>query len=173
MDAHIFNFEIEFAQNQVLPGLDIGVAFTQDIGSTSRPELAPLRQPEIEVSALLDVPLLYRSTIGRVQAARAAQTRIKAQVQLVRDRVAVDIQDALSARDAAQERITYAGQEVTVALQLEQGERTKMELGDSSLLFVNLREQATAEARLREIDAWSDLHKAHASLRAALALSHR
>ncbi len=165
--------EIEFAQNQVLPGLDIGVVFTQDIGSTSRPELAPLSQPEIEVSALLDVPLLYRSTIGRLQAARAAQTRIKAQVQLVRDRVAVDIQDALSAREAAQERITYAGQEVTVALQLEEGERTKMELGDSSLLFVNLREQATAEARLREIDAWADLHKAHALLRAALALSQR
>lgn len=160
--------ETRLAQNQVLPGLDVGLAFAQDIGSTTRPELAPLSQPELEVSAVLDVPLLYRSTLGRLQAARAAQAKLRAQVQLMKDRVAVDIQDALSARKAAEERIAFTAQEVSVALVLEQGERTKMELGDSSLLFVNLREQATAEARLREIDAWADLHKAHASLRAAL-----
>lgn len=163
--------ETKFAQNQVLPGLDLGLAFSQDIGSTSRPELAPLSQPELEVSAVLDVPLLYRSTLGRLQAARAAQSKLKAQMQLMRDRVSVDIQDALSARKAAEERTAYTAQEVSVALLLEKGERTKMELGDSSLLFVNLREQATAEARLREIDAWADLHKAHASLHAALGRS--
>lgn len=162
--------ELAFQKNQLLPGLDVGVAYTQDLGTTPRPELEPLGKPELEVSAVLDVPLLFRAPLGRIQSARAGVTRLDAQLQLARDRVAVDVRDALSALGAAEERITFTRREVAVSVELERGERTRFELGDSTLLFVNLREQAAAEARAREIDALADFHKAAASLRAALAL---
>ncbi len=161
--------ELRFQENQLLPALDVGVAFTQDFGSTGEDALRPLAQPELEFSALLEVPLLYRAPLGRVQSARAGLSRLEAQAQLARDRVSVDVRDALSALAAAGERITFTRQEVAVSMRLEQGERTRFELGDSTLLFVNLREQATAEARLREIDALTEHHKANAALRAALA----
>jgi outer membrane protein TolC len=162
--------ELSFQKNQLLPALDLGLTFTQDLGNTPRPELEPLRKPELEVSALLEIPLLYRAPLGRIQAARAGVAKLDAQLQLARDRVAVDVRDALSALDAAHERIGFSRQEVAVSLQLEQGERTRFELGDSTLLFVNLREQASAEARLREIDAHNDFQKSTAALRASLAL---
>lgn len=164
--------EIELAlqKNQLLPALDVGLTFTQDFGNTTRPVLVKLAAPELEVSALLEVPLLYRAPLGRIQSARAALARLDAQLQLARDRVAIDVRDAVSALRAAQERITFTRQEVELSLQLERGERKRFELGDSTLLFVNLREQAAAEARLREIDALNDSHRSLAALRVALAL---
>lgn len=162
--------ELDYQKNQLLPALDVGATYTQDLGQTTRPELAPLAQPELEVSALLDVPLLYRAPLGRVKAARAQLSKLEAQLRLARDRVTVDVKDALSALDAAHDRITFTRKELEVAQLLEKGERTRFDLGDSTLLFVNLREQATAEARLREIDALTDFQKAAASLRVALAL---
>jgi outer membrane protein, heavy metal efflux system len=162
--------ELAYQKNQLLPGLDVGAIFTQDIGDTQRPELQKLKQPELEFSAVLDVPLLYRAPIGRINGARAALSKLDAQLQLARDRVSVDVRDALSALAAANERITYTRQEVEVSMALEKGERTRFDLGDSTLLFVNLREQATAEARMREIDSLNDFQKALAALRVALAL---
>ncbi|MDP2274363.1 MAG: TolC family protein [Archangium sp.] len=161
--------ELRFQENQVLPLLDVGVAFTQDFGNTPEEVLKPLANPELEFNAVLEVPLLYRAPLGRVQSARAGLSRLEAQARLASDRVVVDVRDALSALSAASERITFTRQEVAVSIRLEQGERTRFELGDSTLLFVNLREQATAEARLREIDSLTEHHKANAALRAALA----
>lgn len=165
--------ELAFQKNQLLPALDVGVTFTQDFGGTQRPELEPIGKPELEVNALLEVPLLYRAPLGRIQAARAGLSKLDAQLQLARDRVGVDVRDALSALRAAQERIGFSQREVEVSLELEKGERTRFSLGDSTLLFVNLREQTTAEARLREIDARGDFQKALAALRVALALPSR
>lgn len=162
--------ELALQKNQLLPALDVGVTFIQDIGTTQFPELAPLAKPELEVNALLEIPLAYRAPLGRIRAARAALNKLDAQLRLARDRVAVDVNDALSALSAASERLGFTRQEVELSHQLEQGERTRFELGDSTLLFVNLREQAAAEARLREIDSLAELHKASAALRAALAL---
>jgi outer membrane protein TolC len=163
--------ELRFQKNQLLPSLDVGVAVSKDLGVPARPEAQALGATEVEVSAVLEVPLLYRAPLGRMQNARAAIAKVDAQLRLARDRVAVEINDARSALNAAQERLTFARREVEVALALEQGERTRFELGDSSLLFVNLREQTTGEARLREVDALLDGHRAQASLRAALALA--
>jgi outer membrane protein TolC len=54
-----------------------------------------------------------------------------------------------------------------LALELERAERARFDAGDSQLLIVNLREQQTAEAELREVDAMLDYHRASADLKAA------
>ncbi len=161
--------ELRLHQNQLLPALDVGVAVSGDLGASPRPELAALGPAELEFNAVLEVPLLYRAPLGRLQATRAALAKLEAQLRLAQDRVAVELRDATSALTAAHDRVALARQEVAVALQLEGGERTRFGLGDSSLLFVNLREQTTAEARLREVDALLDYHRARAALRAASA----
>lgn len=160
--------ELTFQKNQLLPALDLGATFTQDFGNTSQPELAPLAKPELELYATLEVPILYRAPLGRIQAAKAGLARLEAQLQLARERVAMELGDASSALAAASERIVLTRREVEVALRLERGERTRFELGDSTLLFVNLREQSTAEAKLREVDALSDYQKARVALRVAM-----
>jgi outer membrane protein TolC len=84
--------------------------------------------------------------------------------------VRVEVRDALSALEAARQRVEVARRELRLARELEQAEWSRFGLGESTLLFVNLREQTTAEASVREVDALSDYHKAVASLRAAAAL---
>lgn len=162
--------ELRYQKNQLLPALDVGAAVSADLGVAPRPELQPLGTPEVELNAVLEVPLLFRAPRGRIEAARAATAKLDAQLRLARDRVAVELRDATSALAAARERATLARQEVAVSQQLEQGERTRFDLGDSSLLFVNLREQTTAEAHLREVDALLDYQRARASLAASAGL---
>ena len=161
--------ELRLQKNQLLPGLDVGVAVSKDLGVSPRAEASKLGPAELEVNAMLDVPLLYRAPLGRIQSARADVSKVDAQLRFARDKVAVEVRDARSALHAALERARLARREVEVAEQLERGERTRFSLGDSTQLFVNLREQTAAEARLREVDALADFQKSAAALRLALA----
>lgn len=161
--------ELRYQQNQLWPSLEVGVAVSKDLGVAPRPELAALGPAELEVTAALDVPLLYRAPTGRIQTARAAVAKLDAQLRFARDRVAMELRDAHSAFTAASARLEFARREIAVALELEKGERTRFELGESNLLFVNLREQATGEARLREVDARLDGLKAAAAFLAVSA----
>jgi outer membrane protein TolC len=165
--------ELSFQRNQLWPKLDVAIAVSKDLGASPRPQADLLGPAEVEVSALLDVPLLFRAPRGRIDSARAAVSKLDAELQLARDRVVVDVRDAVSALRAARERAQWARQEVALAEGLEAGERTRFDLGDSSQLFVNLREQTTAEARLREVDALGDFQKAAVALRVALGLPVR
>ena len=161
--------ELRLAENQLLPAVDFGVFFSQDLGRAPRPETSALGAPELELTLSLDVPILYRAPLGRLGAARAGVSKLDAQIQFAQDRVAVELRDARSAFDAAKERTELAQQEVTVAADLERLERARFELGEGTLLFVNLREQTTAEARQREVDARLDSLRAEASYTAAAA----
>lgn len=161
--------ELALQKNQLWPALDVGLVFSQDLGMNAGTADPKLGKPELEFSAVLDVPLLYRAPIGRIRSVEAGLAKLEAQLRLARDRVAADVKDARSALDAARERVKFTRQEVEVAGKLEAGERQKFELGDSNLLFVNLRETQSAEAKLREIDALLDYHRAVASFRAAVA----
>jgi len=165
--------ELSLQKNQLWPRLDVGLAVSKDLGASPRPEADALGPAELEVSALLDVPLLYRQPRGRVDVARAGVAKLDAELKLARERVRVEVRDAVSALKAARERVGWARQEVEVAEQLERGERTRFSLGDSTQLFVNLREQTTVEARLREVDALADFQKAVVALQVALAVPMR
>ncbi|MBS1214342.1 MAG: TolC-like outerrane protein, partial [Proteobacteria bacterium] len=59
-------------------------------------------------------------------------------------------------------------QQEMAASKLEEGERTRFDLGDSTLLVVNLREIAHGDAALLQADAATTVHKAQADFRAAL-----
>lgn len=98
-------------------------------------------------------------------------SRLDAQARLIRDRIRAELADVLSAIAAARQRVRIAQEEVRLAREVEEAERVRFSLGDGNILFVNLREQATVEAALREIDALLDYHRAQAAYRAALAAS--
>jgi outer membrane protein TolC len=68
--------------------------------------------------------------------------------------------DYAQAIHAAKTRIAMMQQELALSTKVEQAERLRFRHGDSNLLMVNLREQATADARIRTIDALADYHKA-------------
>ena len=158
--------ERDWAQNQLAPGIDLQLAGSQDIGRPlpSRPDLS---KPVFEVTVLLEIPIQTRLMRGRADAASAMVTRFGHLQEFARDRIEADVRDAHSAIRGARERIEAARREVKLALELENAERTRFEQGDSHLLIVNIREQQTAEAELREVDAFLDYHRAAADLKAA------
>lgn len=153
------------ANNQRKLGVDLVVAGAKDFG----PGDPRILKPELEVGVLVDVPILTRVQDGRVRAAEASYAKLSEQQRFARDRVVADVRDAASAVDQAQERIAAARREIATARQLVAAEMQRFELGEGTLLLVNLREQALAEAQQREIDALSDYQKALANQRAAVA----
>ncbi|MCS6915702.1 MAG: TolC family protein [Myxococcales bacterium] len=157
--------EARWAKNQLWPGLDLVATVSQDFGAGS-----PTRAPtELELGVVLDLPVPNRTAIGRARAAEATVGRIGAQAQFARDRVTAEVRDALSALEAARQRLALTRQELRIARELEEAERARFELGDSTLLFVNLREQTRYETALREVDALLDYQRAMVSYRAATA----
>jgi outer membrane protein TolC len=94
-------------------------------------------------------------------------SRLNHQQEFARDRIDADVRDAHSGIRRARERIEAARREVKLAVDLENAERYRFDQGDSHLLIVNIREQQTAEAELREVEALLDYHRAAADLKAA------
>jgi outer membrane protein TolC len=162
------DLELEYARNQKAPAIDVFVTGSYDLGD-SRVARPDLDKPVVAAGVLVDIPILNRAADGRSKAAEAAKTRIAEQRRFASDRIRADVQDATSALEAARLRAAVARREVDLARQLEDAERTRFDAGDSSLLIVNLREQASAEARAREVDALADYAKARAAYRAATA----
>lgn len=160
--------ERTWAKNQALPALDVGVIASRDLGQGD-PKAA---RTEVAASVLLDVPLQRRVAKGREQAAIAGVERLRAEEQMAKDRVEAEVRDSLSALEAAWKRVRLARQQRALAIQLEKAERTRFDLGESNLLLVNLREQASADAALLEADAWVTSLRAQADYRAALADPH-
>jgi outer membrane protein, heavy metal efflux system len=158
--------ELDWAHNQLAPAIDVQLALARDFGprQPARPDLS---ETVVEASVLLELPIQTRAMQGRVEAALANAERLRARARLAGDRIDADVRDAHSAIGAARERIEATRREVALALELEAGERARFEQGDSNLLLVNLREQQTAEAQLREIDALLDYYRARADLAAA------
>ncbi|MEY4768349.1 MAG: hypothetical protein RL637_988 [Pseudomonadota bacterium] len=161
--------ELELQNNQIAPGIDLSVSTAQDIGDNSNKKDKPNRN-ELYVGLNLDVPLQRRIASGRIQVATANLKRLLWEQQLQENRIEAEIKDVLSALTAVQKRLLLSQKQQQAAQQLEEGERTRFELGDSTLLFVNLREIANGDAKLMIAETTTTLFKAYADYQAALTL---
>ncbi|MBK8255979.1 MAG: TolC family protein [Polyangiaceae bacterium] len=159
--------ELNLARNQALPAIDLFVAGSADLGPGDDKRGIPV----FEAGIVIDIPILGRPQRGRVRSGEAAVKRAEKQAEFAKDRVGAEVKDAMSAMEAARKRAEVTASEVALAEKLETLERTRFDLGDSTMLIVNLREQATAEARLKRVDALVDYQKAVAAYRAAQGLS--
>jgi len=157
--------ERRLAENQKRPAVDVVIVGSQDLGAGD-----PKRgKPVLEAAVVVDIPLANRVATGKERAAAAKIARIEAETRLQRDRIVADVRDAASALAAAEERASVARAELDVARKLADQEWKRFELGEGTLLLVNLREQAGLDAELRQIDAVADWQKALAAYRAATA----
>ncbi|MBX3217750.1 MAG: TolC family protein, partial [Labilithrix sp.] len=89
-------------------------------------------------------------------------------LRYMKDKITLEVRDAAAGTDAAAARLGLARRELELAQQLEQAERQRFDMGDSTMLFVNIREQATFDAARRELDTLLDHHKALALYRAVV-----
>jgi cobalt-zinc-cadmium efflux system outer membrane protein len=156
--------EARFADDQTLVAADVGASTGVPIGEDN----LGYRAPRTEVTLGLDYSPLNRAWKGRRAIAEAAVARAQANLGLARDRVRVEVDDALSAWKRAGERAAAAAAERDLAQELARLERTRFEMGDGTLFLVNLREQIAFEAELRDREARADQQRALAQFRAAI-----
>jgi cobalt-zinc-cadmium efflux system outer membrane protein len=141
--------EKRLADNQMLPKLDAGIFYHKETG-----ELPPtLAADEVRASILFEFPIPNRAAIGRADSAETQVIRSELGRDLARDRLRLSLIDSAQSLRASIERVNFAKKEVEQALLLEKAERSRFANGMSTLFLINLREQATADARQREITA--------------------
>ncbi len=155
-------------RNALLPRLDLKLEASQDIGAIA--EGGSSRSgTETKVGVSFSVPLQQRAAQGKLAETQASIALLEAQ----RQRIAEDIGAQLAAVStdvaAAARLLALAGEEAQQADALARAERRRMQLGTSDLLRVTLREEAAADARVREVDAALRQALAHAERAAAVA----
>lgn len=170
----VVDTELALADNALLPSLALSGAVSQDVGPTHAPlsssssvwapDAKTRDLPEASLDLSFEMPVLLRQARGRREAALAVRARTLAQLRLLQDRVAVEVMDARSAITAAEERFAAATAAQAAASVVLEGEKQRYDAGDSTLVVVNLREEALAEARLQVKEAEVEVVRARAAL---------
>lgn len=161
--------DLAYAKNLLLPKLDWMLYNAKDVGlPTPKGDKTAY---QLETGVYLDVPLQRRQAEGKLRAAQAKLTQIRYYQQFQQDKVAAEVRDAISALTMAHQQWLQTRENVRLAREVENGERQLFEAGQSTLINVNLQEQAAADAAILEIEALADYFRALADYRAALAFS--
>lgn len=148
------NLRLPEVDVSLVPGFDTGAG---GVGST------------IKAGVSIGLPLRQRTADGRVKQARLKLQKIEADTRLERQRIQVQVDDTISAVNQSLRRYEAASQELALAQRLEQAERDRFDLGDSTLFLVNQRERATAEAAVKTISISAEYQQALAAFRAVTA----
>jgi outer membrane protein TolC len=153
----------ELAKNLSKPGIDFVFAASQDFGPGSR----TLARPELEATLVLNIPMQNRTQEGKIDGATAKNSKLDSQEIFLKERISTDIKNISSLLDMTRERVTLSVKEVELSRELEKSELKRFQMGEGTLILVNIREQTTAEARNREIDSLADHNKALVNFKAA------
>lgn len=150
--------DVRLAGNQRLPALGLQGYAAKDVGTGA----AALRPAELGVGVVFELPIPLRTARGELAVARAVERRIGDERRFLFERAEVEIRSAYAEMSAAHRRSEIAARQASLAERLAQAERDRLLLGDSTILFVNLREEAAADAAAAAIDAAADFRKSRA-----------
>ncbi|HMO01743.1 MAG TPA: TolC family protein [Oligoflexia bacterium] len=160
--------EIDLARNQKLPRLRIKGGISDDLGEEANKRSS---DPQIITGINFEFPLQNNFASGQLLAAEAQRQNLQQQLINLKNNLKADLEKALINIKAAKERIIALEKELRFAEEVAIGERERLIAGESSILFVNLREQTIAESAARLIDANFDLHRYYADYIAVTGLS--
>lgn len=150
----------KLAENDRMPALDLTISPGIDSGQNNI-------GLTYKLGLQLTIPLANRSADGRLQAARLKSDKLDLDQVNEVQRILTEVRDAASALQTSHGRWAAALQSYRLAVQLEEAERLKFSLGDSTLFLVNQRERATLTEGQKLIEIVMDSHRARAGLAAA------
>jgi outer membrane protein len=151
--------DLDLARNQLLPVLDLYAGPGVDTGAGSI-------GPVFKAGVSMVVPLRNRTARGQVEQAKLKLEKLDLDQKALLQQVLLEVEDTASELNMTYQRYEAANQAYQLAKQLEEGERTRFELGDSTLFLVNQRERATAEALIRLIELQMEYQQAQVRLMA-------
>jgi outer membrane protein TolC len=163
----VYDVELNQARNLTQPELDATVMNSKDVGGpTKSRDKTPY---ELEAGVSFAVPLQRRKAYGKLQAAQAKLAQLVAKRQYTADKIGVEVRSAVIALDLAFQAISQAREAIRLNEEMERFELIQLEGGKSDLLRVNLRETATFDSRVTEVEALVRYYESLAEYRAAVA----
>lgn len=175
-DAWIEQVQIErrLADNQLLPSLTTSLSISQDLGAEI--PVGPQNTSnttEMYVGIRMKMPVQRRQAEGKSKQARAKDKILQQKKQQAIERLLVSVRNAHQSVWAAEERAKLALAAREAAEQIEGAERRRFAEGQSDLLAVNLREQATASEARKWVTARAKLQEARTLYRLAAGIVHQ
>lgn len=160
LDAALESAEVALraARNTILPRLDLTLGVNADVGSDPDPYVVKSLQPVNATGSLsVSLPVVVREGRGRAAAAEAELDALRAERRLAGDQVTAEVRDARSAVDTAARALSLAEASADIAEAVARAERVRFEEGLGTMMLVNLRETAAAQARVAVADARAEL----------------
>ncbi len=159
---------LDLDRNALRPRLDLKLEASQDVGPVGVGTSSRVGT-DTRFGLSLTVPLQRRVAKGRIDSTNAEIEALKRRRQQTEEAI-INAIDALAIDVSATEKLrTLAAAEQDRAAQMAQAERRRFTLGASDFFLVNVREEAAADAAVRELDATYRQIVAGAELSAAAA----
>lgn len=136
-------------ENSLLPKVDLNIEMSNDMGAGSYTR----DEAEALVKLNISVPLQRRLGEGKTRQAQAKLRQLELEKQLTEDRLRVQMQQSLNNMQRHARFIDLTLEEKTLAMQMQDAERIKFREGGSDFFLLNLREEKSAEANIRHIEA--------------------
>ena len=149
IDAKLNNIDIKLAKNYLLPKFDFRGG-QMDAGSDWNVGIG------YRMESFFAMPLFQREGRGKVMYAEADQQQLAWKQLYTEQQVSIDVDNWLSAQVRARDRVTAATEALRLAKTLEEGERTRFNMGATTVLFVNVRERNVVAAAYELYRAQAD-----------------
>lgn len=185
LDRH--DVEIDSAIDRIRPQLDLVASYTgRGLAGTRNPDafspFGPIvidddlrgglgqslhtldEFPDASLGVSFVLPIGNTAAKQDVAIARAQRRQSAATLDAARQRVALEVRNALAALDSAEQRIDAAQAAVQAAEVQLQGERDRFEAGVSNTFFLLTRQNELTAARVAETVALTDQRKAETEL---------
>jgi outer membrane protein len=145
----IVEIDYKLARNQRLPEANLSVGPAIETGDQSAGLV-------MKAGVQLLAPLRQRVARGRALQADLKLQKLKLDERWLQRQIDLQVQDAVNALNTTFERLDLAQRELSFARKLEEGERVKFQMGDTTLFLVNQRERASYEAALKVVDVQTE-----------------
>ncbi|MCS6989226.1 MAG: TolC family protein [Chloroherpetonaceae bacterium] len=156
--------QIEFEQRSASVDLAFASEFQRPFIELSAEAMqykfSKLGANDYRLGLTISQPLFFREANSNVQLAEIKVRRVELKRMEIERKILASIDDAVSAIERAKERVEVAEREARYAYLVQEGERRKFQLGESTILILNLRERATAEAQIKLVEARADYLRA-------------
>lgn len=156
----ILEGELALAENDQLPRLDFEVYGSQSFGE-ERPYSAinsSVTQTVVAGSLKFSMPVQRRKARGKAGILRAKQRQIELERKLLIEQLTARAQAEFAALEGQFQTARLSREATQLAGEVATAEAESLALGQSSILSLNLREQATLKSYLAELDSVLGFH---------------
>lgn len=147
--------ELRLAKNQQLPRLDLSVAASHSAGDTRpySPLSSSVSETTLGGNLKLSLDVQRRKARGKAAELRAKRRQVEEELRLAMDTLRIDVLAAHQVLDAQYQAVQQSREATNLARQVAQAEADSLLAGQSTVMSVNIREQAVLTAEIAELEA--------------------